>query len=235
MLNKNHFADRGAIGNSLNFDPTRGPYDATSRYAGYTAWTVPANGNPNPIAPTNPVALLEMRDDNSTVNQYIANASFDYRMWFLKDLRLNLSLGYDQAKGEGTVIVPNTVAFAFDAINGGGVNNFYTQTKKNTILESYLNYKKDSGNHSFDLMGGYSWQRFFVENYYKNTDTAGTPAETSENRDPAEYFLVSLFSRLNYDYNDRYFLTLSLRRDGTSRFSPDARWGFFRQQLSLLN
>ncbi|MBK7220317.1 MAG: SusC/RagA family TonB-linked outer membrane protein [Saprospiraceae bacterium] len=227
MLNKNHFADRGAIGNSLNFDPTRGPYDATSKYAGYTAWTVPANGNPNPIAPTNPIALLEMRDDNSTVNQYIANASFDYRMWFLKDLRLNLSLGHDQAKGEGTVIVPNTAAFAFDAINGGGVNNFYTQTKKNTILESYLNYKKDSGNHTFDIMGGYSWQRFYVENYYKNTDTAGTPAETSENRDPAEYFLVSLFSRLNYDYNDRYFLTFSLRRDGTSRFSPDARWGFF--------
>ena len=63
--------------------------------------------------------------------------------------------------------MPNTAAFAFDAINGGGVNNYYTQTKKNTVFESYLNYKKDYGKHSFDVMGGYSWQRFYVENYYK--------------------------------------------------------------------
>lgn len=227
MQNKNHFADRGAIGNSLNYDPTHGPYDANSKYAGYTAWTIPANGNPNPIAPTNPVALLEMRNDNATVNQYIANASADYRFWFMPDLRLNVSVGHDQAKGEGRVIVPNTAAFAFDAINGGGVNNYYTQTKKNTVFESYLNYKKDYNKHSFDVMGGYSWQRFYVENYFKNSDTAGTPAETLENRDPAEYFLASLFTRLNYDFNDRYYLTFSLRRDGTSRFSPDARWGLF--------
>ncbi|MBK8701742.1 MAG: SusC/RagA family TonB-linked outer membrane protein [Saprospiraceae bacterium] len=227
MSNDNHFADRGAIGNSLNFDPTRGPYDATSKYGGFTAWTIPANGNPNPIAPTNPLALLEQRNDNSTVNQYIANATVDYRLKFLPDMRVNLSIGHDQSKGEGRVIVPNNAAFAFDAINGGGVNNYYTQTKKNSVFESYLNYKKDFNRHGFDVMGGYSWQRFFVDNYFKNTDTAGSAAETSEGKDPAEYFLVSLFTRLNYNLDNRYYLTFSLRRDGTSRFSPDARWGLF--------
>jgi TonB-dependent starch-binding outer membrane protein SusC len=227
MLSDNHFADRGAIGNALSFDPTKPVRDSSStRYGGFTAWTI-ANGNPNSLAPTNPIALLELRDDNSTVKQYITNASVDYRFAFLPELRANLNLGYDYSHGEGTIVVPNFASFAFDALNGGGVNNFYEQTKENTLLEAYLNYKKTFGVHGLEVMGGYSWQHFEVGNYFKNTDTAGTPAETTEGRDPAEYFLVSLFGRLNYDYKGKILFTGSLRRDGTSRFDPQYRWGLF--------
>lgn len=226
MISDNHFADRGAIGNALSFDPTKPVRDTSTRYGGFTTWTIP-NGNPNGLAPTNPVALLELREDNSTVRQFITNASADYRLPFFQDLRANLNLAYDYSHGEGTVIVPNFASFAFDALNGGGVNNVYEQTKKNSLLEFYLNYKKSFGRHDVDLMGGYSWQHFEVDNYFKNSDSAGTPAETTEGRDPAEYFLISLYSRLNYTFNDRYLLTLSLRRDGTSRFAPDYRWGIF--------
>jgi TonB-dependent starch-binding outer membrane protein SusC len=226
MVNKNHFADRGAIGNALNFDPTVAPLDAQSKYGGFRTWTI-ANGNPNTLAPTNPLALLELRNDNSTVNHIITNASIDYRLPFMKDLRLNLSLGHDQAEGEGTTVVPNIASFAFDAINGGGVNNYYTQTKKNSVLESYLNYKKTFDKHAVDVIGGYSWQRFFVDNFYKNTDTAGSASKTSTGSDPGENFLVSLFSRLNYNFKEKYYATFSLRRDGTSRFSPDTRFGLF--------
>ena len=226
MLSDNHFADRGAIGNALSFDPTKPVRDTSARFGGFTTWTIP-NGNPNGLAPANPLALLELRDDNSTVKQYISSASVDYRLPFFPDLRANLNLAYDYAKGSGTIIVPNYAAFAFDAINGGGVNNVYEQTKKNSLLETYLNYQKKFGRHSVDLMGGYSWQHFEVNNSYKNTDSAGTPAETTEGRDPAEYYLISMYGRLNYGFADRYLLTASLRRDGTSRFDPDYRWGLF--------
>lgn len=226
MVSDNHFADRGAIGSALSFDPTKPVLDPTSKYGGYTTWTIP-NGNPNGLAPANPVALLELRNDNSTVKQYITNASVDYRFPFLPALRANLNVGYDYAKGSGTIVVPNIAAFAFDAINGGGVNNQYEQTKKNSVLESYLNYKKGFGDHDIDLMAGYSWQHFSVDNYYKNSDTNGTPAETTEGRDPAEFYLVSLFTRLNYTFHDRYLLTASLRRDATSRFDPKYRAGIF--------
>jgi TonB-dependent starch-binding outer membrane protein SusC len=227
MMNKNHFADRGAIGNALSFDPTQSVKSDTTLYGGYTTWKI-ANGNPNILAPTNPLALLELKNDNSTVNQYIANISTDYRFKFLQDLRINLSLGHDQSKGEGTIVVPNIAAFAFDAKFGGGVNNLYSQTKKNSIIEAYLNYKKKIGSdHEIDLMGGYSWQRFFVDNYFKNSDTKGNVEKTTEGKDPAELFLVSLFSRLNYNYKETFYLTGSLRRDGTSRFAPDNRWGIF--------
>ncbi|NNK89040.1 MAG: TonB-dependent receptor [Saprospiraceae bacterium] len=226
MQTKNNFADRGAIGNSLSFDPTQEIYDPENQYGGYTTWTI-VNGNPNLISPTNPIALLDLREDKSTVNRYIANVSADYRLGFLPDLRANLSLAYDYSKGEGTVVVPTFASFAFDELNGGGVNNEYMQVKENSLLEFYLNYKKTMGINDIDIMGGYSWQHFNVENEFTNTDAAGTPAETTAGSDPAEYYLLSLYGRVNYSYDNRYLFTFTLRRDGTSRFSPENRYGLF--------
>ena len=226
MFTSNNFADRGAIGNALSFDPTRSPLDPNSQYGGFTTWTIP-NGNPNVIAPTNPLALLSLTDDQSDVNRYLFNVAIDYRIPFLKDLRANLNVATDHSKGEGLKVIPNFASFAFDEINGGGVNNIYEQTKDNNLLEFYLNYKKTLGKNELDILGGYSWQHFEVGNSFRNSDAAGTSSETTIGSDPAEYFLLSLYGRLNYSYNDRYLLTLTLRRDGTSRFSPDNRWGLF--------
>jgi iron complex outermembrane receptor protein len=224
MSNNNHFADRGAIGNSLNFDPTRGPYDANSPYGGFTTWTVP-NGNPNNIAPTNPLALLEQRNDNSTVNQYITNANINYRLKSFPDLLLNLTLGNDNSNGRGMISAPANAAFAFDAANGSGFTNNYRQKKNNSILESYANYKKGLGNHNLDLMAGYSWQHFRINSFFYNSNLANNQRDF----DPydSELYLISLYSRLNYNFKERYYLTFNIRRDGTSRFSPDNRWGWF--------
>lgn len=227
FLNNNFFANRAAVGYSVGMDPTQPVYDPESPYGGFYTWTA-ANGDPITVAaPFNPVALLEMRDDQATVRRYLASASADYRFWFLPDLRANLNVAYDASSSEGTVFVPQNAAFNFNAVNGGGIDNFYTQEKTNSLLEFYLNYKKALGRHTVDVMGGYSWQRFFIDNYSLNSNVAGTPAETVESFNPAEYFLVSLFGRMNYSFNNRYLLTLTLRRDGTSRFSPESRWGLF--------
>ena len=226
MRTNNHFADRGAIGNALGFDPTQAVRDPSSPYGGFTTWTIP-NGNPNTLAPTNPLALLELKDDESTVNRLITNFTADYRFKFFPKLRANLNLAYDRAKGSGTVVVPTIAAFAFDDLNGGGTNNEYEQVKENSLLEFYLNYKETFGKHGVDLMAGYSWQHFQIEDSFKNSDAAGTPSETTEGFDPSEYYLLSYFGRANYDYNDLVLLTFTLRRDGTSRFAPDNRWGLF--------
>ncbi|WP_235298324.1 SusC/RagA family TonB-linked outer membrane protein [Portibacter marinus] len=226
MLTQNQFADRGAIGNALGFDPTRDPLDPDSPYGGFTTWTN-VNGEPNAIAPTNPLALLELRDDQSTVRRYLTNVSADYRIPFLPDLRANLNLAYDYSLGSGSVSVPTFASFAFNAITGGGVENIYEQTKENELLEFYLNYKKSLDRHTFDVLGGYSWQHFFVNNSFTTSDAAGTPSETQTGSDPGEFYLVSLYGRINYNYNDRVLVTGTLRRDGTSRFSPEERWGLF--------
>jgi TonB-dependent starch-binding outer membrane protein SusC len=225
--NNNRFADRGAIGAALSWDPTKPVRDpAFERYGGYTTWTI-ANGNPNNLAPANPVALLELTNDRSTVNNYIVNGSADYRFHFLPDLRFNLNMAYDYSSGVGTKVIPNFAAFAFDVQTGGGVNNRYEQIRKNSLLETYLNYKKALGVHEVELLGGYSWQHFLTDNSSRNSDAAGSPSETIQIVDKSELYLISLFSRLNYSFNNRIFASFSLRRDGTSRFAPENRWGIF--------
>ena len=226
MLTNNHFASRGAIGNALNFDPTQEIYDDGNEFGGYSTWTIP-NGSPNLLSPTNPIALLDLVEDNSNVKRYLTNATFDYRFPFLSSLRANLNVAYDYSYGSGTNIIPNFASFTYDAINGGGTNNEYDQTKKNRLIEYYMNYKEDFGKNSLDVMAGYSWQHFFVESSFKNSDSAGTPSETQSNTNPAELYLVSLFGRINYSYANRYLLTFTLRRDGTSRFAPENRYGLF--------
>ncbi|HJW29726.1 MAG TPA: TonB-dependent receptor, partial [Saprospiraceae bacterium] len=230
MFTKNQFADRGAIGNALSFDPTHAVRDTSNEnsYGGFTTWKITSGLSPNPISPTNPVALLELRDDHSDEHRYITNFSADYRVPFLKALRANLNLAYDYYLGEGEVNVPTNAAFAYNTVTGGGVHNTYSATRKNSLLEFYLNYKTKIDRHGIDLMAGYSWQHFWRDSKFKNSDVAGTPSEiTQDSINPSEYFLLSFYGRANYTYNDRFLLTATLRRDGTSRFAPDNRWGLF--------
>jgi len=224
---RNHFADRGAIGNAIAFDPTKPIRDPDSPYGGYTTWTSGLDATPNQLAPTNPLALLELKDDNSVVSRYISSINVDYRLPFFKALRANLNLAYDYSTGAGTVVIPDNAAFAYNAVTGGGVNNEYNSASKNSLLETYLNYKEGFGLHKFDIMGGYSWQRFYWESGYRNSDTAGSTEQTVEDTNKEELYLVSLFGRAQYNYNEKLFANFSLRRDGASRFSPENRWGLF--------
>jgi TonB-dependent starch-binding outer membrane protein SusC len=222
----NHFADRGAIGNAVRFDPTQPVYVDDQTYGGYYTW-LQANGNgqPNNLAPTNPLALLYQRDDISTVNRYITNFQVDYRFGFLPELRANLNLGYDYSKGEGTIDVPNNTAFAFNTTDGGGVANTYSQNRKNALLDFYLNYVKTMGVHKVDVMGGYSWQHFKDESEFLNSNITGSVVTSGD--DASELYLLSLFGRFNYTFQDKYIFTFTVRRDATSRFSEDTRWGLF--------
>ncbi len=223
MRSNNFFANRSAIGSAVAFDPTQPVTVENNKYGNYFTW-VDANGDANEIAADNPVALLNQRDDISSVNRFVTNASFDYRLHFLPDLRANLNLGFDQSKGDGTIKVPAIAAFEYR--NGdGGADNKYDQKKQNSLLEFYLNYVKNLGKTKLDVMGGYSWQRFYYYNSFFNSNISGS--NTSEGDNEGELYLVSLFGRLNYTLYDRVLMTFTLRRDGTSRFSPDSRWGLF--------
>ncbi len=222
----NNFADRGAIGNAVRFDPSQPIYVDDQTYGGFYTW-LNGSGNPNGLAPINPLALLMMKEDVSEVQRYIASAQIDYRFGFLPELRANLNLAYDKNHGEGTVDIPTNAPFAFDPsnIDNGGVNNRYSQTRENELLEFYLNYSKTFKEHDIDVIGGYSWQHFYDESDFFNSNFSRTDTVSGENL--GELYLLSLFGRVNYTFQDKFLLTLTLRRDGTSRFSPDTRWGLF--------
>lgn len=230
-LTKNRFADQGAIGSAVIFDPTQPVRTNSKRYGGFFEWLNPSAGFvPNSNSARNPVGLLEQREDESTVKRSIGNVQFDYKMHFLPDLRANLNLGYDLSKGEGTIFVPDSAASQYLR---KGQSTEYKQERNNKLLEAYLNYTKDitSINSRVDALLGYSYQDFKNTNYnfadfnaYGDTIANSTPNFLF---DEPQYTLVSFYGRLNYSYKGRYLFTASLRRDGSSRFTEENRWGLF--------
>lgn len=222
---ENRFANEGAIGAAVVFDPTQPVYQ-DNEFGGYFEW-VDENGLLNTLAPRNPLSMLEQRDDRSEVLRSIGSLQLDYSMPFVDGLRANLNLGYDVSESEGQVILPPTLASVYT--QGGSINE-YEQEKVNKLLDFYLNYTQDYEeiDSRVDLTAGYSYQKFTNEippfatlNFVGDTITrAPNPIETNN-------VLVSFFGRLNYVFKEKYLLTATVRRDGSSRFSPDNRWGTF--------
>ena len=218
----NRFANQGAIGSAVVFDPTQPIQSGSNTLGGYFEFLDPATKNPNTLAPRNPVALLNQRNDESTVGRIIGNVVLDYKFHFLPELRANLNVGLDRSNSEGNINVPAGVGQFFS--RGGQVAN-YTQNKNNKTLEFYLNYVREFGANRIDLMGGYSYQDFIRES--TDLDKNQTGEVFNDVFFKTQNTLVSFYTRLNYALKERYLLTFTLRRDGSSRFSPDTRWGTF--------
>jgi len=227
---KNRFADTGAIGSALAFDPSRPVKSDDTKYDKYGNYYTYFNGDVRDVlAPTNPLALLNQKSNTSEVKRFIGNTQLDYKFHFLPELRANLNVAYDYSKSEGNVIEDAEAAWT-ESKNGNGSRKSYSQEKKNELVEFYLNYKKDLEqiDSKIDLVGGYSWQHFWRE----DANGATTTFDRSFEKNPAsqsatENYLVSFFGRMNYTFKDRYLFTFTLRQDGSSRFSKDKRWGLF--------
>lgn len=225
------FANQGAIGGALSFNPTQPVYSNSPRFGGYFEYLDPATttGLTN-LAGRNPVGLLNQRVDKGTPVRSIGNLQLDYKFHFLPELRAHLNLGYDISKGTGTVYVSDSAASDYLAGGTGGQNNQYKQTKSNTVFEGYLNYVKDvpSIKSRFDLLGGYAFYNFQTTNYnYASYNAKGVKYPNTDPNFPfnkPENTLISYYGRLNYSFMDRYHLTATVRRDGSSRFPESNRW-----------
>jgi iron complex outermembrane receptor protein len=226
----NNFSNNDAIGSAVEFDPTQPIKNGNSKYGGYTAWTEissgdPLNGAPNNIATHNPVARLEYRDNTSEAQRYIFGGKFDYKIPFLTDLKATLNLGYDYYKTDGKDITDKLASWSYREPETQ--IREYNHKKTNSLLDFYLNYKTEFSFNKFDVTGGYSYQHFYNEG--QNSNRAWDPTVPGAKTTPYknEYFLISFFGRMNYTLLDRYLLTVTLREDGSSRFSEDNRWGLF--------
>ncbi len=222
----NQFANQGAIGSAVWFDPTREVLSGdSSKYGGYFEW---GGATPSVNSPRNPVGLLNLRDDRGTNDRFIGNVLFDFKPFSETDLHLFVNLGGDFGLNKGTVVVPDFAAMSF--VNGGE-NNRYFSTRGNQLLETYANYKKDlaKGKVKTDWTGGYSFQKWrsFEKNLPKlryNEDTLTPAPPFPKDLDNA---LMSFYGRSNVNILGKYLITATLRSDGSSRFSPETRWGLF--------
>ena len=155
---------------------------------------------------------------------------------------------------DGSFAVRGTDGSTIYIRNGYGSRNKELEERYTLMLEFYLNYNKhfEAIKSDLDVTAGYSWQRFnnsghnfsTVVNDIVNSDfiisnpliNGGNPIHAGNfagyQYSPTYYYksryqLVSFFGRLNYTFADRYLLTATMRRDGTSRFGKDNRWGNF--------
>jgi len=224
MTINNQFAENAAIGAATAFDPTQ-PVFNNSPYGGYTTW-LQKNGDPITIATSNPVARLYMREDVSDVQRTIGSLKFDYSFHGLPELKATVNLGYDYSDSEGTTVVDSTASWAY---TNKGERKYYNQSRRNQLLDAYLNYSTDIGeNHSVEATLGYSYEHFlFEEDFEIVYDFAEQNTTNKPNDDPTESYIISFFGRANYSFLNRYNFTFSLRQDGSSRFSPETHWGLF--------
>lgn len=241
-INNNTFANDGAIGAAAYYDPTKPIYNTTGANNGYWNW------EGTTLAATNPLSLLYDVTNQGTTKRSLGNLQLDYKIHGLEDLRANLNVGYDVAVTDGDNYVnKGSYQSVIDSdFPGVGRGNTWHNLRRNHLLDFYLNYVKDieAIKSHIDVMAGYSWQHFYYSNLNINKsnvmekqDKDVTGFEYNENeqryysttdrRLPYENYLVSFFGRLNYNLMDRYLLTATLRRDGSSRFSKNNRWGLF--------
>lgn len=223
---KNRFADTDAIWGGATLNPTIPVYSGNDAFGGYNE-AVDANGVPVTGALANAVGRLNQYKSTSDVYRVIGNVDVDWNIRWVKGLRLHATGGYDWSKGEGHVVVPKE---AFSFYTTGGRDYIYGPQKNyNRLLTLYANYNRDFDaiDSNIDATFGYDYQYWkYATPFYAELNTEGVQQSTAAATDQ-RHSLISYYGRLNYTLMKRYLLTATVRRDGSSRFAKDNRWGTF--------
>ena len=231
VRSENDFANRGAIGSAVFFDPTKPVFGSSSNYGGYYTW-LDSTGKKLALSPTNPLALLNLSDDESTVDRIITNLKLDYDLP-VDGLIATVNAGYDNSKGEGFSSQDKNMPT--DAAGFNGSNNIYSNETTNLLFDAYLNYALESGKSNLSVTAGHSYQSFEYDNSstasveYLNPDGSVNSGSSTNNSfiDTSKNVLLSYFGRFNYSFDEKYLLTATLRADASSKLPSSDRWGQF--------
>ena len=252
MYAHNRYANESAIGDATRMDPTQPVYSTDSKftnYRGYWQWTDSGSSlndpnydtmwNRNTVA--NPMSRLMEKNDRANSYDYMGNVEVDYQIHGFEDLRLHANASGDWANG-----TQDTDYAKWGPSNFYYGNSGYSYEKKyNLTFSAYAQYYKDFlKTQHFDIMAGYEWSHFKYQgnSYYAGvyptttnqvitnedgttTPAAGKPYNASTSIWKSENYLVSFFGRANYIAFDRYMVTATVRRDGSSRFKE--HWATF--------
>lgn len=255
MFAKNRYADGSAIGAAVAYDPSQSVYDYDSPNAEYFGYYHTWRGadraateDPtwratyNTLATKNPVAVLNLRNDRAKSYDFIASGDVDYKVHGFEDLRLHITAGADLANGKQTTV--NEPASPLSSYYG--YDGWEKVVKRNLTFSSYAQYYhdfNDKARNHFDIMGGYEYQHFWRKqtsrsfSYYPATNVKAGQVyidsgkdydgngELEDYRYLTENYLVSFFGRANWTLMDRYYLTATVRADGSSRFRE--HWATF--------
>ena len=215
------------------------------------AWPMVKNTN----APYNPVAILALKNDRARSHSFVGNADVDYKIHGLEDLRLHLTLGGEFAGGKQNTDVSNFSNLA-NYWGSEGWDRITKENRTLSMYAQYYKDFNDDHHfdimggyewqHFWRKQYNIYWGRYPMNSQVAWTDgngkvipnaygdpsyMAGVKHNITEQNNGLGYrtenYLVSFFGRMNYILKERYYLTFTMRADGSSRFAKDHRWGYF--------
>lgn len=222
-------------------------------FGGYFEWKSPASygdsrwpNTNNTNATSNPVALLNGKHDAAISRSFVGSLELDYKVHGFEDLRLHATAGADLSQGRQSTTIKNWSPGNMYYGSGGYDRIFKRNLSFNAYAQYYHDFNDKAKNH-FDIMGGYEWQHFWRNQYkryygiYPSSSSRkgeiyefsgsgnGTDYDGDGVIDPYHYktenYLVSFFGRANWSLMDRYYVTATVRDDGSSRFKD--HWSVF--------
>ena len=250
MYSHNRYANTGAIGEAVRFDPTQfvtSSWPAFKDFRGYYQWAGDGSAYNDytvdrAIIATgpgkNPVAMINERNQRANSYDYMGNVEVDYQIHGFEDLRLHANASGDWANGKETTDLAPWGSSNYYYGNSG----FSKENKYNLTFSAYAQYYKDFlKTQHFDIMVGYEWShnKYWGNSAYQSlypqtygttlvdgkvvddptlAALRGTAFSSSSREWKQESYLVSFFGRANYIAFDRYMVTATVRRDGSSRF-----------------
>jgi iron complex outermembrane receptor protein len=211
------------LGGALSINPTYPAYDANGA----------ASVFPDVI---NPLTRLELYDDITNTTRIIGNISPSFKI--LEGLVYKLNFGIDNSSSDRDIqLHPSTTPQ-----QDGDLDSYFTNNK-NSLIENYVTYNFNKGEHNFSVLAGHSYQKIFVQTRHWSIDKfavtgieprynpgLGQEIDLTDNAPEGTAVrneLQSFFGRINYGLKDRYLFTATIRADGSSKFGENNKYGTF--------
>ena len=217
-------ASTSIIGSATSAQPYYPLYNPDGSYFVYQ--TIDASTDLN-----NPLALALEKKDYATRTRILANFSAEYKI--TKDLRVNVLFGATSNSFKESAFTPKLPVF----LNNPAVGTDTAFSGYNWLAEYTANYNKSFGKHNIAALVGYTVQEdvnnqnVLSSNNYPNNLvpylSAVSGIITSGSASKEEWSILSQLARVNYNYDGRFFVTASFRRDGSSRFGANNKYGVF--------
>ncbi|WP_066628057.1 SusC/RagA family TonB-linked outer membrane protein [Labilibacter marinus] len=183
----------------------------------------------------NPLSVIDNIDNLRDAKRYFGNFKADYD--FAEGLKGSVNLGYTRDDSESTYFRPMDV---YSQPNDGYARKGYDNTSK-SLIEATLNYVKTfNADHNLNAIGGYSWQETNYNGFYAQGSNPASPHMGADNLGGMQLVnygdvgswrgmsrLIGYFGRAQYNYKHKYYLSASVRADGSTKFGENNRWGVF--------
>ena len=223
--NSANVAPNGVVGALLLMPPTATVYEADGSYT---------LRNPFENIFSNPISTLNQTTNKTRNYKFLGTGYADFTL--LQGLNLKIQFGADVDAGKEYSYVPSTT---YEGSSVQGNASLGSVTKESWLNENTLTYTKDwNDRHHLDALVGFTQQTTrvetqasgssgFVTDLTKYNNLASGSVISTPRSSASENSLISYLARVNYNYLHRYFVTASIRRDGSSRFGKDNKWGTF--------